>query len=284
MGFPMVWQQTRLQSSTFASAETHDAQKRGDREQNGTARNIAPALPRCTQAQRPVVGDKLLLRAPLRHPLQLLLPECGRDLRGIHFGGMLLHLLVRSDVILTELTGSHCRCDACLVRKGALAREDVVEPLSKEPAVQRHHAAMRHRDLLQLPRQGALHMGRKVIVEGRLRAHVAHDRQDLAWLRCRRAHLVLDFLQEAFTIVGAANEVVLRGDDAIRRCLDIVRDDDLLAEPARLIQRAQIAEVGLGFPEAPLGIERRRIEPRQRHAASAMAVHRNQGGLHGDAL
>mmetsp|Transcript_118083 Transcript_118083/g.231851 ORF Transcript_118083/g.231851 Transcript_118083/m.231851 type:complete len:249 (-) Transcript_118083:110-856(-) len=127
-------------------------------------------------------------------------------------------------------------------------------------------------------------MRRGVVVQGGLRAHVPDDGQDRLRPRRRRRDLGLDLVKEDLAVVRAADEVVRGGDDAIRGGLQVVRDDDLLPAPTRLVQRAELAEVVFGLAKAPVLVEARPVEFRQRHSACVVRVHLEQQRLHGGAL
>mmetsp|Transcript_120808 Transcript_120808/g.338177 ORF Transcript_120808/g.338177 Transcript_120808/m.338177 type:complete len:300 (-) Transcript_120808:643-1542(-) len=234
---------------------THEAADHKQRPEAPSQR--AHAAPASAQAAGPVVSDELLLLAPLRHPLQLLPPHGhihGR--RGVG-GGVHLHLRLRGHEATTELGRRQRRGVSGLVREGALAGKGVVQPLGEETPMQGHLPSVGRRDLLQLRRQGTRPRSQAhhdlLAVQVCVARHVPNDFQQHRWLRDRRAHRLLDLAQDLLAIVSAADEVVRGRDDAIRGRLDVVRDDDLLPqERARLVQRAQLTQVGLRLAEAPV--------------------------------
>mmetsp|Transcript_56431 Transcript_56431/g.175062 ORF Transcript_56431/g.175062 Transcript_56431/m.175062 type:complete len:237 (+) Transcript_56431:523-1233(+) len=144
---------------------------------------------------------------------------------------------------------------------------------------------MRGRDLRELRAEGGVKVRRLVVVHGGLRAHVGNDGEDLLGARGLRTKLLLELSEKHLALVDAADEVVRRRDDAVRRSLHVVGDDHLLAVPAGgLVEGAQLPEVGLRLAEAPLRVQGGGVELGERHAARAVRVHLHERGLHGGAL
>mmetsp|Transcript_73730 Transcript_73730/g.198657 ORF Transcript_73730/g.198657 Transcript_73730/m.198657 type:complete len:488 (-) Transcript_73730:662-2125(-) len=284
----VVWQQAGLSGNLKAGACNADHASDHDQEAKQAAdhdEEPAALLPWCAEAHCGVVSDEFLLRGPLRHPVEILILQACMRVRGVRLSSMRFHVLGRRDVALAILRGCQRCHGAALVREGALPREGEVQPLGEQPAMQRHLPAMRIRDHLQLRRQRALQLQLMLLLQSRgMRAEVAHDCQDLAWLRRGGTDAALDLVQHTIAVIDAADQVVLRRDDAIRGRLNVVRNDDLLAAPARLVQGTQLPQVLLRLSEAPFRVQAMGVELRQRHSASVVRIHLHQRGLHGATL
>mmetsp|Transcript_78997 Transcript_78997/g.178436 ORF Transcript_78997/g.178436 Transcript_78997/m.178436 type:complete len:339 (+) Transcript_78997:212-1228(+) len=231
-------------------------------------------------------AGEVLLVVPLRHPLQLVFLHRSWHVLLVRSGlGVLLHVLPRRHELVPVLHGRLQARHPHLVREGALAREHVVDPLRKEPAMQRNGAIVGRRDLLKLRSVAGAELNGVILVQVRLRGHIAHDCQDLARRGRRARHLGLDLPEQALALVDTANEVVLPRDDAVGGGLDVVGDDHLLALPGRcLVKRAELPQVGLRLAETPLRVHCAAVELGERHTAGVVGVHRHEGILHGGAL
>mmetsp|Transcript_25285 Transcript_25285/g.71311 ORF Transcript_25285/g.71311 Transcript_25285/m.71311 type:complete len:568 (-) Transcript_25285:64-1767(-) len=234
-----------------------------------------------------IVPQKFLVLAPLRHPLCViralqpaalaLLPGPG----GLGLLLVLLHFRLRGEGTLAELRRRLQGGLPGLVRERALARERVVEPLREEPAVHGDLPAVGAGDALQLLLERPVEPHGLVLVAG----HVPQYAQDVLGLRDGRAHRRLDLAEDRLTLVHAADQVVRPGHDAVRRPLQVVGDDQLLPKPLRrLVQGAELPQVGLGLAEAPLAVEVGPVEVGEAHAAGPPPVHLHQTALYRLAL
>mmetsp|Transcript_121362 Transcript_121362/g.339837 ORF Transcript_121362/g.339837 Transcript_121362/m.339837 type:complete len:357 (-) Transcript_121362:253-1323(-) len=167
------------------------------------------------------------------------------------------------------------------MRIGALARVRMVHPLRKEPPVQGHRPAMVLCDAFKpfhergIKTPGHIHGGRRKTL---------HDFDDGTRQRPRRAHMLLQRLQQRLALVHAADRVELRPGHAVRRCVHVVGNHYRGLRAHRLIQDAELPQKRLLLHELVAAEQCRLIEVPQQHAPAASLLELHQVLLHGQAL
>mmetsp|Transcript_18096 Transcript_18096/g.49631 ORF Transcript_18096/g.49631 Transcript_18096/m.49631 type:complete len:269 (+) Transcript_18096:98-904(+) len=235
--------------ATAPGRDYHD--QNHDAEGNGHQRCALRPFPRRTE-QQGVVGDKFFVLAPLRHPLRLV--AVGQQ-EGLvlcaAIGGVHVDLVIRSDGCVAELRRGQRRGSASLVWEGALQWKNVMEPLREQPSMERHFASMRLGDARKLRPQAHVEEWRHIVKI----THISHQREDLVGTSQRATDCSLHVVQHGLALAHATHEVVRPRNEAVRRALHVVWDDDLLAtQGGRFVQSTKLAQVLFRLAEAPLTI------------------------------
>mmetsp|Transcript_89415 Transcript_89415/g.248349 ORF Transcript_89415/g.248349 Transcript_89415/m.248349 type:complete len:322 (-) Transcript_89415:514-1479(-) len=166
---------------------------------------------------------------------------------------------------------------------GALAGVGVVHPLREEPPVQRHLPAMmlsHLREALDEPwRQRPIcwHGGRW---------ERAHELNDFLRRGGWAFELALQMPQKLLTLVDTADRIETRGRKAVRRAVDVVRDDDTRPRRLSVVDCAELAQVLHSLAELPFSaMECAGIEVGQTDTACAIGIlERGKLALQIDAL